>query len=142
MLGDETTVCDDAKPLSSVDAKSKVGGSAKGDELSPRASESKEDFVLVDERLGNGDEMSRIHQKPTDPPDSLVCPVTLLLFKDPVVASSGITYERSAIEELLSTPNPLCPTTRAPLTPHLVPNVMARSLAREWAETHANPCAS
>ena len=36
----------------------------------------------------------------TSPPDELVCPISLnLMTEDPVVASDGITYERSSIED-------------------------------------------
>ena len=31
--------------------------------------------------------------------DELLCPITLEIFRDPVVASDGHTYERKAIEE-------------------------------------------
>ena len=33
------------------------------------------------------------------PPSNLCCPITLHLFRDPVTASDGETYERTAIEE-------------------------------------------
>jgi hypothetical protein len=33
------------------------------------------------------------------PPPALLCPITLSLFRDPVVATSGHTYERSAIKK-------------------------------------------
>ena len=34
-----------------------------------------------------------------DPPKDLLCPLTLDLFEDPVVAVDGHTYERAAIEK-------------------------------------------
>jgi hypothetical protein len=33
------------------------------------------------------------------PDDSLLCPITLELFRDPVLAEDGHTYERQAIVE-------------------------------------------
>jgi hypothetical protein len=32
-----------------------------------------------------------------EPPSHLLCPITLQLLEDPVVATDGVTYERSAI---------------------------------------------
>eukprot|EP00900_Chrysochromulina_parva_P005427 jgi/Chrpa1/14886/Chrysochromulina_OHIO_Genome00020997-RA len=46
--------------------------------------------------------------------------------KDPVVASDGHSYERSAIEEILRGPHPLSPLTRATLGTTLVPNLNLR----------------
>jgi hypothetical protein len=37
-----------------------------------------------------------------EPPQALVCPITLHLMRDPVMDASGHTFERSAIELLLS----------------------------------------
>ena len=36
-------------------------------------------------------------------PEEFVCPITMELFKDPVVAADGFTYERRAIERHLKT---------------------------------------
>ena len=50
---------------------------------------------------------------------------------DPVVASDGFSYEREAIQAVLSTGNQLSPLTRELLTPVLVPN---RALRRRIEE--------
>ena len=57
----------------------------------------------------------------------LACPITKELMRDPVVASDGYTYERSAIEAWMGK-TMLSPITHAPL-PHkdLVPNLTMRS---------------
>lgn len=34
-----------------------------------------------------------------DEPEALICPITFMIFQDPVVVQSGNTYERAAIEE-------------------------------------------
>ena len=36
-------------------------------------------------------------------PEHLVCPITLFMFRDPVMTTTGQTYERSAIEKHLQT---------------------------------------
>jgi hypothetical protein len=59
-------------------------------------------------------------------PADFTCPITLDKMKDPVVASDGHSYERSAIEEILRGPHPLSPLTRATLGTTLVPNLNLR----------------
>lgn len=69
-----------------------------------------------------------------DLPPSFVCPITHELMEDPVVTADGQTYERHAI---LAWFQAHC---TSPLTgdrlehTRLTPNVMARSLIREWVE--------
>ena len=57
-------------------------------------------------------------------PDEFVCPITFEVMQDPVVASDGHTYERSAIEEVLALPEERrkSPLTREPLQATLFPN--------------------
>eukprot|EP01103_Thecamoeba_quadrilineata_P018955 TRINITY_DN7494_c0_g1_i1.p1 TRINITY_DN7494_c0_g1~~TRINITY_DN7494_c0_g1_i1.p1 ORF type:complete len:246 (-),score=20.27 TRINITY_DN7494_c0_g1_i1:126-863(-) len=65
---------------------------------------------------------------------SLICPITLDVYVDPVVAADGNTYERKAIEEWfqLSGHNPRSPLTNEPL-PHtsLTPNNILKSILPE-----------
>ena len=57
-------------------------------------------------------------------PPSLLCPITQEVMVEPVIASDGFTYERSAIERWLDMgPDRRSPTTNAPLPSRtLVPN--------------------
>jgi len=57
-------------------------------------------------------------------PDEFVCPITYEVMQDPVCASDGHTYERSAIEEVLALPEERrrSPLTREPLQESLFPN--------------------
>ena len=64
-------------------------------------------------------------------PADFTCPITYDKMKDPVVASDGHSYERSAIEEVLRGPHPLSPLTRATLGPALVPNLNLRRRIEE-----------
>jgi hypothetical protein len=59
-------------------------------------------------------------------PADFTCPITYDMMKDPVVASDGHSYERSAIEEILRGPHPISPLTRATLGTTLVPNLNLR----------------
>jgi len=64
-------------------------------------------------------------------PADFTCPITYDKMKDPVVASDGHSYERSAIEEVLRGPHPLSPLTRATLGTALVPNLNLRRRIEE-----------
>ena len=54
------------------------------------------------------------------------CPLTIETMCDPVVASDGHTYERTAIQKILDT-NCISPMTREILLPHVFPNVALRN---------------
>ena len=56
-------------------------------------------------------------------PDNYICPITYCRMIDPVYASDGKVYERSAIMKCLTNPesNHLSPLTRQPLTRELIP---------------------
>ena len=64
-------------------------------------------------------------------PADFTCPITYDKMKDPVVASDGHSYERSAIEEILRGPHPISPLTRATLGAALVPNLNLRRRIEE-----------
>ena len=73
-----------------------------------------------------------------DPPDCFCCVLTFEVFRDPVVAPSGNSYERSALEEHLRKVGPFDPVTRAPMTlADLHPNVALRNAAHAWLNEHA-----
>jgi hypothetical protein len=66
-------------------------------------------------------------------PDELVCPITMHLFVDPIVASDGHTYEREAFEAYVksASPHARSPLTREPLDPAVrVPNHALRKRLR------------
>jgi len=70
-----------------------------------------------------------------DPPDSLRCPITQELFRDPVVVTqTGYTYDRDAIERWLrqKTP-PTDPSSNVELyATDIVPNWALRDATNEW----------
>ncbi len=59
-----------------------------------------------------------------------VCPLTWEVFRDPVFASDGFTYERTAIERWLDLgKNPVSPMSNLPLRhTYLMPNTLMREL--------------
>ncbi|KAL9296612.1 hypothetical protein ACSQ67_022508 [Phaseolus vulgaris] len=76
------------------------------------------------------------HQAPVIPED-FRCPISLELMKDPVIVSTGQTYERSFIEKWLQAGHGTCPKTQQTLTSTvLTPNYVLRSLIAQWCEAN------
>ncbi|KAI3514159.1 hypothetical protein L1887_12478 [Cichorium endivia] len=70
-------------------------------------------------------------------PDDFRCPISLELMKDPVIVSTGQTYERTCIEKWLEQGHLKCPKTQQNLTSTaLIPNYVLRSLIAQWCETN------
>ncbi|KAF8010721.1 hypothetical protein BT93_J1383 [Corymbia citriodora subsp. variegata] len=70
-------------------------------------------------------------------PDDFRCPISLELMKDPVIVSTGQTYERSCIEKWLEEGHGTCPKTQQTLTStSLTPNYVLRSLIAQWCEAN------
>ncbi|KAK1300815.1 U-box domain-containing protein 25 [Acorus calamus] len=67
-------------------------------------------------------------------PHHFRCPISLDLMRDPVIVSTGQTYDRSSIESWLSAGNLTCPVTNLPLSdPSLTPNHTLRRLIQSWS---------
>ncbi|KAJ9543639.1 hypothetical protein OSB04_023346 [Centaurea solstitialis] len=68
-------------------------------------------------------------------PNEFLCPISLQLMEDPVIISSGQTYERESIQRWLDAGNGTCPKTRQFLTEAtLTPNHALRCLIVQWRE--------
>ena len=66
-------------------------------------------------------------------PDVLCCKITYTIMRDPVITSSGVTYERSAIMKHLKENGNFDPVTRKPCTPsELYPNLAVKEMAEDW----------
>ena len=74
--------------------------------------------------------------EPPEPPDEFLCPITQELMDDPVFATDGHTYERSAIERWLLKKRTSPKTNEELLTTMLFPNHDKRGQVREWKEQH------
>ncbi|XP_038883486.1 U-box domain-containing protein 8 [Benincasa hispida] len=63
-------------------------------------------------------------------PDDFKCPISLEIMSDPVILSSGHTFDRSSIQRWLDAGHRTCPITQLPLpqNPSLIPNHALRSL--------------
>ncbi|ONK77747.1 uncharacterized protein A4U43_C02F10120 [Asparagus officinalis] len=69
------------------------------------------------------------------PPEEFRCPISLQLMYDPVIISSGQTYERACIEKWFGDGHNTCPKTQQEL-PHLdlTPNYCVKGLIASWCE--------
>ncbi|XP_077227130.1 U-box domain-containing protein 6-like isoform X2 [Tasmannia lanceolata] len=87
-------------------------------------------FKTNDRRLGN---------MPV-PPEEFRCPISLQLMYDPVIISSGQTYERVCIEKWFNDGHSTCPKTQQQLS-HLclTPNYCVKGLISSWCEQNRIP---
>ncbi|XP_054778630.1 U-box domain-containing protein 8-like [Prosopis cineraria] len=71
---------------------------------------------------------------PTHLPDHFKCPISLEIMSDPVILSSGHTFDRSSIQRWLDAGHRTCPITKLPLPdcPSLIPNHALRSLISSY----------
>ncbi|KAF3592759.1 hypothetical protein DY000_02026544 [Brassica cretica] len=75
-----------------------------------------------------------------DIPCFFLCPISLDIMKDPVIVSTGITYDRDSIEKWLFTgKNNSCPVTKQVITEtDLTPNHTLRRLIQSWCTLNAS----
>ncbi|XP_038875664.1 U-box domain-containing protein 11-like isoform X2 [Benincasa hispida] len=72
-----------------------------------------------------------------DIPENFLCPISFELMLDPVICSTGQTYERSNVQNWIDRGNRTCPKTQEQLqTLILTPNFLMRKLIAEWCEEH------
>ncbi|XP_071686340.1 U-box domain-containing protein 10-like [Rutidosis leptorrhynchoides] len=70
-------------------------------------------------------------------PVDFLCPISLELMRDPVIVSTGQTYERSYIQRWIDCGNTTCPKTQQKLqNVTLTPNYVLRSLITQWCITN------
>ena len=70
----------------------------------------------------------------TQSPDDFKCPISLEIMSDPVILSSGHTFDRASIQRWLDAGHRTCPITKLPLPEHpsLIPNHALRSLISNY----------
>ncbi|XP_010503261.1 PREDICTED: U-box domain-containing protein 13-like [Camelina sativa] len=85
----------------------------------------------------NGQTSTVASQKIPVIPDDFRCPISLEMMRDPVIVSSGQTYERTCIEKWIEGGHSTCPKTQQALTSTtLTPNYVLRSLIAQWCEAN------
>ncbi|OAY26371.1 hypothetical protein MANES_16G042400v8 [Manihot esculenta] len=73
-------------------------------------------------------------------PKDFCCPISLDLMRDPVIISTGQTYDRSSISRWVEEGHCTCPKTGQMLTnSRLVPNRALRNLIVQWCTAHGMP---
>ncbi|XP_057441773.1 U-box domain-containing protein 1-like [Lotus japonicus] len=66
-------------------------------------------------------------------PDEFRCPISLDLMRDPVIVSSGHTYDRNSIAQWINTGHHTCPKSGQRLIhTALIPNYALKSLVQQW----------
>ncbi|KAK3022263.1 hypothetical protein RJ639_045857 [Escallonia herrerae] len=89
-----------------------------------------------DTDASKGDKGLFKHRSPVIP-DDFRCPISLELMKDPVIVSTGQTYERSCIQKWLDAGHKTCPKTQQTLLhTGLTPNYVLKSLIALWCESN------
>ncbi|KAG6549052.1 hypothetical protein Mapa_009495 [Marchantia paleacea] len=78
--------------------------------------------------------------KPPAIPSDFLCPISLELMSDPVILSTGHTYDRKSIDEWFSTGKKTCPQSRQEVSSkELIPNLTLRDCIRDWQMTMEVP---
>nr|CAD1826710.1 unnamed protein product [Ananas comosus var. bracteatus] len=68
-------------------------------------------------------------------PEDFRCPISLELMRDPVIVSTGQTYDRAYIQRWIDCGNQTCPKTQQRLQNLiLTPNYVLKSLIMQWCE--------
>lgn len=83
-------------------------------------------YGIVDEKHSNN--LNALNDLPDkylneEQRDSIICPITHSLYRQPVKATDGRTYEKTAIEKAMRVKGLISPWTREVLTPELVPDL-------------------
>ncbi|KAI4306856.1 hypothetical protein L6164_030100 [Bauhinia variegata] len=73
-------------------------------------------------------------------PDEFRCPISLDLMKDPVIVSSGHTYDRISIAQWINSGHHTCPKSGQRLIhTALIPNYALKSLVQQWCHENNVP---
>ncbi|XP_027365448.1 U-box domain-containing protein 14 isoform X1 [Abrus precatorius] len=97
------------------------------------------DCVLTENPETDATESEKVSVKHRSPviPDDFRCPISLELMKDPVIVSTGQTYERACIQKWLDAGHKTCPKTQQTLLhTALTPNYVLKSLIALWCESN------
>ncbi|CAD7702831.1 unnamed protein product [Ostreobium quekettii] len=69
-------------------------------------------------------------------PKEFLCPMSMEVMTEPVVAPSGVTYDRPAVEEWINEHHS-DPASKSPLlNDHLYPNLALRDMIQQWLAEH------
>ncbi|KAF5798651.1 putative U box domain, armadillo-like helical, Zinc finger, RING/FYVE/PHD-type [Helianthus annuus] len=71
------------------------------------------------------------------PPEEFKCPISLKIMYDPVIISSGQTFERMWIQKWFDEGHDVCPKTKRKLSNYsMIPNTAMKDLILKWCDTY------
>ncbi|KAI4339254.1 hypothetical protein MLD38_024216 [Melastoma candidum] len=115
------------------------GDPGEGFEKVPMLLKKLKDCALQENPESNQSESDQGPVKHRSPviPDDFRCPISLELMRDPVIVSTGHTYERSCIQRWLDAGHKTCPKTQQTLLhTALTPNYVLKSLITLWCDSN------
>ncbi|KAF8009724.1 hypothetical protein BT93_J0651 [Corymbia citriodora subsp. variegata] len=90
--------------------------------------------------LRNSDLSSSSQMTVSNLPDEFRCPISLDLMRDPVIVSSGHTYDRTSIAQWINSGHHTCPKSGQRLIHMaLIPNYALKSLVHQWCQENNIP---
>ncbi|EXB84496.1 U-box domain-containing protein 9 [Morus notabilis] len=91
-------------------------------------------FALKELKLRKRSVSLKLHDTLSSPPE-FRCPLSKELMRDPVVVSTGQTYDRPFIQKWLKAGNRTCPLTKQVLShTNLIPNHLIREMISQWCK--------
>ncbi|KAH6772972.1 plant U-box 9 [Perilla frutescens var. frutescens] len=98
-------------------------------------------LALKELKLKNTADLKLRHQQtapvPALVPEEFKCPLSKELMRDPVIVSTGKTYDRPFIQRWLKSGNRTCPETQQVLSyTSLTPNHLIRDMIMQWCKNH------
>eukprot|EP00803_Ostreobium_quekettii_P002970 evm.model.scf_1194EXC.4 EVM.evm.TU.scf_1194EXC.4 scf_1194EXC:20073-25132(-) len=82
-------------------------------------------------------EMAARQDMPRELPNAFTCRLTMDIFREPVCAPSGLSYERTALFEHLQKVGRFDPVTRTPCTPRkVIHNLALKDATQQYLEEH------
>ncbi|KAF9676954.1 hypothetical protein SADUNF_Sadunf08G0057000 [Salix dunnii] len=103
--------------------------------------EIKENFKHLSASMNRNQDVSSSSQsRPSNIPNEFRCPISLELMKDPVIVSSGHTYDRNSIAHWINSGHHTCPMSGKRLIHMaLMPNYALKSLLHQWCQDNNVP---
>ncbi|KAH0453067.1 hypothetical protein IEQ34_017391 [Dendrobium chrysotoxum] len=97
-------------------------------------------FESVEEEITRNSSFLRVGESSVTIPKDFCCPISLDLMRDPVITSSGQTYDRASITQWIDEGHCTCPNSGQMLShTRLMPNRALRNLIAQWCAAQGIP---
>lgn len=98
-------------------------------------------FETMEEETKKNPSFLRVVESSVTIPKDFCCPISLELMRDPVITSSGQTYDRPSITKWIDEGHCTCPNSGQMLSyTRLMPNRALRNLIAQWCTAQGIPC--